>query len=443
MTDSKKNSDKNQRLGNDPIPGLVLRFSATTLVALLLNSLYTLTDALFVSWGVGDNAMGGISVVFPFVVLQGAVSSAVGSGAASIVSRKLGKNSPHQAGEVTLNAMVVFYSTAILTTLLGLLFLDPILSAMGVTEELFEHAKSYFLIILLGNVFSTGFSNIIRAEGKMLYGLMIWVIPITINIVLDAVFILAFKWGVTGSALATVICQFTSFCMSVLFFKRYSTQSFKGAKIRLKIIGEIISIGLPSLIQMGSLSIITALLNNILGSVSGTLGVNSFAYISKLVTFAIMPFTAVCQALAPIVGFNYGKSDNERVNKAVKFSLLISYIYAVLALLIIEFIPTHLMKIFTADNQIIELGGQGLQIISISLIFMPLSMLGGTLFQATGKKLMAFILYSANVVFMIPISLTLAKLNAINGVWWGYVAANALCSLIAAFSLLKHTKKKP
>lgn len=114
--------------------------------------------------------------------------------------------------------MLAFYSSAILITILGLALLNPLLEVMGVTGELLPYAKQYFTILLAGNVFSTGFSSIIRAEGKMLYGLLIWVIPISINIALDAVFILVLGWGVRGSALATVICQFVSFSMCVLFF---------------------------------------------------------------------------------------------------------------------------------------------------------------------------------------------------------------------------------
>lgn len=286
-------------LGEEPVPRLVLRFAATTMAALLLNAVYTLTDTLFVSWGVGENAMGGVSVVFPFVILQGAISTALGGGAASIISRKLGEGKKQEAGEVTLNAMLAFYSSAILITILGLALLNPLLEVMGVTGELLPYAKQYFTILLAGNVFSTGFSSIIRAEGKMLYGLLIWVIPISINIALDAVFILVLGWGVRGSALATVICQFVSFSMCVLFFLRFTTQSFRGAKCSLHKIREILAIGLPSLIQMGSLSILSVVLNNLLREAGGTIAVTTYAYISKIITFAIMPFTAITQRSAP------------------------------------------------------------------------------------------------------------------------------------------------
>lgn len=429
-------------LGTQPIPRLVLRFAGATFVALVLNSIYTLTDTLFVSWGVGDNAMGGVSIVFPFVVLQGAISTAVGSGAASLVSRKLGAGKPEAAGEVTCNAMFVFYSTAIVITVLGLICMDPLLGWMGVTPELSAYARAYFFILLAGNVFSTGFSNIMRAEGKMRYAMLIWVIPISINIALDAVFILALGWGVKGSALATVLSQFISFSMSVLFFLKFTSQRFRGAKIRIRRIGEILAIGLPSLVQMGSLSAATVLLNQLLGSVGGTLGINTFAYISKVVTFGIVPFTAVAQALAPVVGYNFGNGNRTRVKHAVSFSLLVSCGYAAVAFLVIEAVPGSLIGLFTGNAELIAQGAAGLRVVGLALLFMPLPMLAGAACQAMGKKLWALLMYASNMVFLIPVALLLARFWGMQGVWWAYVLANLLSCVIAAAYLFWLQKGK-
>lgn len=418
-------------LGEEPVPRLVLRFAATTMAALLLNAVYTLTDTLFVSWGVGENAMGGVSVVFPFVILQGAISTALGGGAASIISRKLGEGKKQEAGEVTLNAMLAFYSSAILITILGLALLNPLLEVMGVTGELLPYAKQYFTILLAGNVFSTGFSSIIRAEGKMLYGLLIWVIPISINIALDAVFILVLGWGVRGSALATVICQFVSFSMCVLFFLRFTTQSFRGAKCSLHKIREILAIGLPSLIQMGSLSILSVVLNNLLREAGGTIAVTTYAYISKIITFAIMPFTAITQALSPIVGYNFGAGKPERIRKTIRFCTAASLLYALVLLLIMEATPGSLIRLFTDNRELIARGGEGLRILAAALVFMPLPMLSGAACQAIGQKLWAFLLYAANLVFFIPTAFLFAPLLGVTGVWWAYVAANAASAVLA------------
>lgn len=425
------NIQKTDSLGNDNISRLILKFAATTLIALLLNSVYNLTDTLFVSWGVGDMAMGGVSVVFPFVILQSAISTAVGGGAASIVSRRLGEGKLKEAGETTFNAMLTFYITAIISTVLGYIFLNPLLNVFGITDALYPYAKQYLTIILLGNVFSTGFSSIIRAEGRMLYGLLIWVIPITVNIILDAIFIFVLKWGVKGSALATVICQFTSFCMSIIFFTRFTSQDFKGAKLKLTKIFEIFAIGIPSLVQIGSLSIITVILNNVLRSSGGTLGITAFAYISKIITFALIPFTAVVQAIAPVAGYNYGKGNYLRVKKALYFAIKISLFYAIAAIILVELFPSLLLRIFTNNEEIISLAMVGLRITAIAFLFAPLPMIIGATYQAINNKLWALILYASNLVFLVPFAFILSQTMGTNGVWFAYVAAG-ICSTILA-----------
>jgi len=291
---------------------------------LLLNAVYSLTDALFVSWGVGESAMGGISVVLPFVFLQGAISTALGGGAASLVSRRLGAGAENEAGEFTINAMAAFYLTAVFVTALGFAFRGRVLALLGATGELYPYAETYFTILLAGNVFSTGFSAIIRAEGNACYALLIWLIPVSLNIVLDAVFILRLKLGVAGSAYATVIGQAVSFCMSVYYFTRRSAQKFKGARFRVRRVGEVLAIGLPSLVQMGSLSVSIALINRVLGVVGGVSGVTAFAYMSRILTFAAVPFTAVTQALSPIAGYQYGAKRPDRLRDAVRYSVFLA-----------------------------------------------------------------------------------------------------------------------
>ncbi len=429
-------------LGEEKIPRLVLKFTSTTIAGLLLNAVYFLTDALFVSWGVGDNAMGGVSIVFPFVILQGAISTTVGAGAASVVSRKLGEGKTREAGETTLNAMLIFYISAAVISVLGFVLLDPLLEILGVTGTLYPFAKRYFMILLAGNVFSTGFSSIIRAEGRMFYSLLIWIIPISSNIVFDAVLILGLKMGVTGSALATVICQVMSAAMSVLFFTRYTCQSFRCARPSFRKAGEVIAFGLPSLVQMGSLSVVSAVINNVLRDAGGTLSVNTFAYISKIMTFAAVPFTAVTQALAPIIGYNHGAGKTERVNKTIRFCVLLCLGYAVAATVAAEAVPRLLIRVFTDNENIISLGAAGLRMTAASLIFSPLPLLAGASFQAMGYKTRALTMYSANAVFLIPSAFLMAKNFGVNGVWWAYVAANAAASVFASVMIIYSKKKQ-
>lgn len=439
---SGKISKNLDRLGSDSIPKLVFSFFITAFMGLMLNTVYNLTDTLFVSWGVGDVAMGGISIVFPFTLIQGAISTTIGGGAAVLVSRKLGEGDYSESGKITINAMAIFYITAVITSIIGLVFLSPILKALGAGEEIFDYAKDYFFIILIGNVFSTGFSSIMRAEGKMLYSMAIWVLPITINIALDAVFILVLGYGIKGSAIATIISQFCSFLMCVLFFTRYSSQSFKQAKLQFKTIKQILLVGLPSLVQMGSLSILIIIMNKVISANVGDNGVITFGYMSKLITFAIAPFLAITQSISPIVGYNYGENKPERVNKTTNYCLLISLVFAIIILIIAESIPNYLIMIFTNSSDIISMGATGLRIISLSLLFVPLPLIVATHMQAIGKTVWALFLYGANTIFIILPSILMGKYLGIHGIWWSYVIASAVPAVIAAVKWLLYSSKK-
>lgn len=423
--------NKQDKLAAGNVFRLLLSFSVTTLASLLFNTLYSLTDALFVSHAVGDDAFGGVSIVFPFVMFQSAVATAVGGGAGSIVSRKLGEKDPAGAGEVTLNAMFTFYATAILTTILGFIFMDEVLTLFGVTEELMPFARTYFSVILAGNIFSTGFSSIIRAEGKMKYSLLIWVIPITINILLDALFILVFDWGVLGSAAATVACQFVSFFMSMLFFTRFTTQKIKGAKISLKKIGEVIAIGLPALIQTMALSVVAIIINNVVKNVGGTAAINAYSYANKVFTYVILPITAFSQALSPIAGYNFGAKNYVRVKESVRAAIVLSLVYAVIAFVVLELFPNNLLRLFTTSKDAIAMSASCLTVISLSIFVQHVSNVLGVAFQAMGKKYSAALVFVSTLVFVLPLSVLLSSRFALNGVWYSTVIANTLSAIVA------------
>ena len=223
--------------------------------------------------------------------------------------------------------------------------------------------------------------------------------------------------------------------MCVLFFLRFTTQQIRSARFRWRTVGEILAIGTPSLIQMGSLSVISALVNHFLGDVSGTLGITAFAYISKIITFAVIPFTAVSQALSPIVGYNDGAGQGERVRQTVRFCIRLCLLYALAAFVLLEAIPELLIRCFTADGQIINLSAQGLRIIAVSLFLMPLPMLLGAAFQAVGRKGWALFLYAANLLFLIPLAALLSGPYGLTGVWISYVLSNACATAVAAVKM--------
>lgn len=437
--DSKK--DKALEMEAKSIPKLVINYSAVTFCALFFNELYNIVDTLFVSKGIGDNAMGGVSIIFPFMLIQGAVAQTVGAGAASIVSRLLGKKEYEKAGNVTANAMCIFYITAFIITVLGLIFINPLLTLFGATGDILPYAKEYFTIILIGNVFSTGFSSIMRAEGRMVYSLLIWLIPTAINIALDALFIYGLDMGVKGAALATVISYFSSFVMCIIFFKKLSVQSFKMISIKRNTIREIIALGIPMLLQLGGVSLLFMVINKTLALKGGTSYLNAFAYAGKIITFAIVPYNAVSTAVSPIISYNFGADKKVRVKKSFNFSLIVCEIYSVIGIIIAAVLSEYLIRIFTADNNIILLGGEMLKSVSPALLFLPAILLTGSYFQATGKKAAAFL---SNGLILI-LACVLIPLFAVKSDTMGVFSAITMsCLLSAVISLIlkQYTKNR-
>lgn len=432
-----KNKNKAVEMETKAIPGLILSYSSATFFALFFDALYNIIDTLFISHGVGDDAMGGVSVVFPFMIIQAGIAQMVGGGAAALAAKHLGEKDYKKAGSVTANAMLIFYSTAVITTLIGFLFMSPILKLTGVTTDILPYAKEYLSIILIGNVFSTGFSSIIRAEGRMGYSLAIWLIPTAVNIALDYVFINLLNMGVKGAALATVIGYFTSFLMSVIFFTKISCQDFSEIKINRQTAKDIVVIGIPTLIQMSSMSLIFLLMNRLLSKFGGSVGINIFAYLSKIATLAIVPINSVAQAVSPIIGYNHGADNRARIKSTLNFGLLITEAYAVIALIAVMIIPDYFISIFTDNSEIIRDGAVALQIISPALILMPIVIILSSYFQSTGKKTKAIISSASILVFLLILLAVLPQIFSLTGIWLSIPIACLLSALLSVSIKIK------
>lgn len=392
--------DKTLEMATKPINKLIFEYSLTTFTALLFSALYNTVDALFVSRGIGDAAMAGVSIVSPFMMLQGSFAQMIGLGAGTIISNHLGKKEYEKAGNTTLTAMFIFYLTTSTVSIICLIFSNQIITLLGATNETREYAKSYFTIIALGNVFSTGFSSIIRAEGKMKYALLIWLIPTGVNIAFDYILIFIIKLGVTGAAIATVMCQFTSFLMSLIFFTKISCQKFNAKKLNIHETCEVLTLGINALLQSAGLSIITFIINSILAKEYDYTYITSFSYISKIAQFAIVPLMAVSTAISPIISYNHSGKKIERVKKSIKVSLIYCYSFSIVELIILLIFSKRFIMIFTSNRVIINQCVNIINILSASLLFLPAILIISTYFQAIKNKKISFIITSSLLVII-------------------------------------------
>ena len=418
-------------LGTAPIHKLILSYTSTSLITLLLGSLYNLGDALFVSWGVGAEALGGVSAVLPFTLLQSAIATMLGGGAATLVARHLGAGEKKNAARTAFNAMAAFYITALAVTALGLALREPLLALLGPMPELLPYARTYLTILLIGNVFSTGFSAVMRAEGKLRYATLQWVLPISLNTILDVLFVLVLKWGVAGSAWSTVIGQALSFAMAMFYFARVSELDFKGVKLHLRTAMDVLTTGLPSLIQQGAAALGMAILNHLLAGAGGAPAQTVFAFVSKIYVFAILPFTALTNGLSPVAAHNVGAQKPRRVKSAFGWACLFALGVAAVFAALCETLPGPLLRLFTSDAAVLSGGVPALRLLGASLPVMFLPMLAGVLFQAAGKKTASAALFASALVPVLPLALLGGRLWGVSGIWAAFPISGLLATVFA------------
>lgn len=429
-------------LGEERISSLLLKMSTQTTMAILLYSIYSITDTYFVSRGVGEYAAGGVSIAAPILTMLGAVSTTVGAGGASIVSRLLGKGDRKMAAAVTANAMLVFWLFAIANTILGLLFLEPVLYLLGTTESLMVYTKGYAKIILLGAITSTGFSAIIRAEGDTKFSLYMWIVPVTVNLVLDPLLIMELGYGVEGAAIATVCAQSISMFMSIYFFFFKKRVTYKihlyDFKFRFNLVKEIILIGFPSFVLQMSTSISAVLVNNILKVQGGDMAISAYGIVVKIQTFLIMPQNGIVQGMQPIVGYNYGMGHKQRVNETIKLAIKAMLLYSVIIAVAGILCRNILIGIFILDEQILLLAFSIFNFMMITLPIKGIPTLVSSYYQSVGKAKISLAIPIVNmIVIQIPVLYIMSSIWGMNGIWSSFIISDSLGLVFALYYYFK------
>ncbi len=442
-----KHPQTDQMLGSQSIGKLLLRLSVPATVAMLVMALYNVVDTIFVGRGVGTDAIGGLTIVFPFQIIVMAFANMIGIGTASVVSRNLGSGNRDRACTAGGNAFAVSIGFGLLVTILGYTLLNPILRLFGATPVLLGYAREYLSVILAGTVFITfamSTNHIVRAEGKATVAMLTMVLGAVANIILDPIFIFGLKMGIRGAALATVISQFLSFCFLLLFYLS-GRSSLKIRPIHLKAVGgvlkEIFALGVPAFIRQGGMSLVLILVNNLLGRYGGDIYISVFGVIFRILHFVLMPLSGLVQGFQPITGYNYGAGKIDRVKYGVRLTLLISSALAVAGFLILSLLPGPIFRIFSTDSNLIRAGMPVLRVVVLIVPLIGIQMIGSAYFQAVGKARPAFFLgLSRQFIFLLPMMIVLPLAFGLWGVFAAFPAADFLSSLVTGLWLWKDVR---
>lgn len=397
---------------------------------------YSLTDTFFVASGVGSFASAAIGILSPVLTLVNGVSSTLGTGAASMVSRSLGEGDASKTKAVAGCMIFIWLVFSLTITAAGLIFLKPILWLLGCTQEIYPYALEYGRIMLLSAVVSTGFSSVMRAQGEIGYSTIQWSLPVVINLILDPVFIYWLKMGISGAALATLAAQFFSAANSVyfFFFRRATPCQIRFRDIRWEssVFREMVSIGLPSFLTSLGESVAGALGNQVLRTVGGAEAISTFSIVSRIQSFAATPFSGVMQGIQPMLGFDSGRGDRERVRCTMRAAFLLVAVYGWAAAGSIRLVAGELMGVFAENQQILSVGAEALKILCWALVPGGILPVVQAYLQALGYGRRALVLsLGSTFLIRIPMLLAAGTQKTLTSIWWALVLTEWLCAIWA------------
>lgn len=435
------------RLGDAPIGKLLLEFSIPAIIAMVANALYNVVDSIFVGQGVGPLALTAVTIAFPIMIMLMAFGMLIGIGSTAMVSIKLGQGHKHEAEKIFGNAVSAITILGITIPIVTLLFLDPLLIFLGATPEVFDYAKQFTTIILLGSVFqffSFGINNIIRAEGNPMISMATMLVSAGLNTILNPLYIFVFHWGIRGSALATVTTQIIITGYIIFHFTRGKgilKIRKENLKIEWSIMLKIFSIGLSPFLLQAAASVTSFLFNNSLMVYGGPMAVAAMGVISRTTMMVLMPIFGINQGAQPIIGYNYGAHKYDRVKKTLTLAATAATIICVVGFLIVELFSHSIINIFNNNPELLKIGTKGIKIYLVMLPILGLQIVITNYFQSTGKASKAILLsLTRQVIFLIPLILILPIFLKLDGIWIAGPISDFFASLLAVLLFMKELK---
>jgi putative MATE family efflux protein len=432
------------RIGTERIGKLLLDFSVPAIIGMLVNAVYNIVDRIYVGQGVDPLGIAGITVAMPVMMIMMAASMLIGIGANSLFAIRLGEGRPEEVEKIMGHAFILLLLIPGVVILFSLIFLDRILlNVLGASEEVFPYAKTYLRIILYGGVFSSmgpGINHFIRSDGHPRTSMLTQIIGAVINIILDPVFIFVFDWGIAGAAWATIISQFVSFVWVMYYFNsRWTRLRFRLRDMRLEaaLSFRIIAIGFAPFAMQVAIGLVNILLNRSLFVYGGDIAVTAMGIVYSILIIIFMPLQGINMGAQPIIGYNYGAKKYNRVKKTFKWAVFSATVFVCAGWVLIQLVPGFFISVFRNEEG--PLMDMGIRTLRISTLFLPVlgfQMLSSSFFQAIGKAFQGTILsLSRQILFYIPLLLTLPRFFGINGVFAAMPAAD-FCAVILSLSFI-------
>jgi len=440
--------NRSQQLGEEKVGKLLLKFSIPAVIGMLVNGLYNIVDRIFVGRGVGSLALSGIAISFPISLAIMAFVMLIGIGATSVISIRLGQQKRDEAERIVGNAFVLLVGITLLITFLGYLFMDPLLVGLGASPEVLPYARDYIRIILFGAVFQSigfGMNNFIRAEGNPKIAMYTMILGAVLNTILNPIFIFGLHLGVSGSALATVISQFVTSIWVLYYFlgnRALLKLRLRNFKLEWMLVQAIVAIGISPFSMQLVGSLVTVFLNKSLARYGGDIPIAAMGIITSIAMLIFMGIFGIGQGAQPILGYNYGARNYDRVKQTLRLSVFAATGVMTFGFLLVELFPVALMSLFSTDVELIRVGSSGMRLYLMMLPIIGFQVTVVGYFQATGKpRKSLFLSLSRQLLFLVPMLWILPSFLGLTGVWLAAPVSDLASAALTAIWLYNDLKE--
>lgn len=433
----KERNTKMELLGSAPVTKALLALGLPTMIGMMINALYNLADAYFVG-GLGTDPMGAITMAYPLGQVVVGLGLLFGNGAASYLSRLLGKGDKENANKVASTALYSSIAVGAAVIAFALVFLGPLLRRMGTIDSVMPYAVAYTRIYIAGsifNVFNVTMNNIVSSEGAAKTTMCVLLTGAVLNVILDPIFIYGLDLGITGAAMATALSQFVSTMVYLCYILRKKSVfrfRIKDCCFSREILSEILKIGIPTLAFQVLTSLSISMINNGAMKYGGS-ALAAMGPVTKIMSVGSLMVFGFLKGLQPIAGYSYGAKRFDRLHEAIKTAIVWSTVFCAVFGLLAALCATPVMAQFTRDDmEMIRIGRTALRANGLSFVLFGFYTVYSSLFLALGKaKEGCFLGACRQGLCFVPVMLLLPRLFGLHGILYAQPVADVLSAVIA------------
>ena len=412
-------------LGQKPVGRLLWQYALPAIVAMTASSLYNIIDRAFIGQVVGPEAIAGLGITFPFMNLSAAFGAAVGVGASTCISVKLGQKDYKTAENLLGNTVTLNLIVGFLFMVVCLLFLNPILRFFGASDATLPYAREFMIVILLGNMITHmyfGMNAVLRAAGKPRHAMYATLFTVGMNILLVIAFVWWFRWGIRGAALATITSQSLALCwqMWILSDQRELLHLKRGIyKLKANLVRNIIAIGISPFLMNVTSCVIVIFMNNQFVRYGGDMAVGAYSIANSMAMVFFMFVMGMNQGMQPIVGYNYGAEKFDRMLRCLWLTIAVATSILLVGWALAMLFPMQIARIFTTDETLLQLSARGIRLDMLVFPIIASQAVITNFFQCIGKvKISILLSLTRQLLMLLPLAYLLPLIWQLDGVWY-------------------------